>query len=312
MVSSFDQVFVVFGPTASGKSDLGIFLSELKNGEIINADSVQIYDALPNLTAQPSKKDMEKIPHHLYGILSPEENNSVGTWLSLVDKEIKNVIANGKTPVVIGGTGMYVSALLNGINHIPEIEKSIRDNAKNLFSELGIAGFYEELISLDQKVIGIISPKDSQRMIRAYEVKKATGISITDWWKNPDRKHIKYNFYKIFVNPPREDLYAKCDARFIKMIDNNVIDEVISLKRKYKNLEKLGIYKAIGVKEILSMLNKEITVNEMIAKAQQSTRNYAKRQITWFKNQINSDAIIDTSDKQEQKNMLKTYLNKLV
>lgn len=312
MVSYFDRVVVVFGPTASGKSSLAMHIAKDLNGAIINADSMQIYDAIPTLTAHPSAEDKQEVDHYLYGVFKPCENNSVGTWLRLVEKKIQKVIQDGKVPIVVGGTGMYISALLKGINHIPAIPEEIKEESRQIYREAGVIGLYEKLINLDPRIHGVISPRDSQRLIRAYDVKRATGLSIVYWWENPEKKHLKYNFCKVFVNPPREKLYSKCNDRFIEMMSGPVVDEVIALRRDYSDISDLSLSKAIGLREISDMLDGKVPMNQMIEQSQQKTRNYAKRQITWFKNQINPDIILDQEEKTAQLKELDEYLKKLV
>jgi len=312
MVSSFDRVFVVFGPTASGKSSLAMHIAKALNGAVINADSMQIYDAIPTLTAHPTAEDKKEVDHHLYGVFKPHENNSVGIWLRLVDKKIQEVLQDGKVPIIVGGTGMYISALLKGINHIPDIPEEIKEESRRIYREAGVMGLYEKLIMLDPKIDGVISPRDSQRLIRAYNVKRATGLSIVYWWQNPEKKYLKYNFCKVFVNPPREVLYLKCNDRFIEMMSGPAVEEVVSLRRDYSDISGLSLSKAIGLREINDMLDGKVSMNQMIEQSQQKTRNYAKRQITWFKNQINPDIVLDHAEKTAQIKELDEYLKKLV
>lgn len=261
-------------------------LAEEIGGVIINADSMQIYREIPILSAQPTAEQMAKIPHFLYGIISVSEKFSVGKWLEYAEKEINKIRADGKTPIIVGGTGMYIKRLIDGVAYVPEIPSEIRKKAAELLKEMGNADFHSMLKEKDPEMGERLKPGDTQRMLRAWEVLHETGKSIAEWQKKPHRKFFdKEDFVGFFINPPREELYKRCDARFLKMLEVGAMDEAKKLSDM--NLPKnLTGMKALGVPELISYINVEISLDEAIKKAQQSTRNYAKRQVTWFKNQM--------------------------
>lgn len=276
-------VILLAGPTASGKSELAIHIAKKINGEIINADSMQVFKEIKILSARPI--DYKKIKHHLYGFLSVKKNFSTGEWLKLVEKKINEILNKKKTPIIVGGTGLYFKALIDGIAAIPNISKLKRDKVIKLYNKIGADQFYKKLIKLDPKCKNKIEKNDRQRMIRFYEVKFYTKQSIFDWQKNTKNNLKDINFKKIFLNFPREILLEKVDQRFKKMLKTGAL-------REAKKFQKLKISKdltsnhILGLKEIMSHLNKEITLKEAIDRSIIRTRQYIKRQMTWFRGQM--------------------------
>ena len=274
------KIILLSGPTASGKSSLAIKIAKIIDGEIINADSMQVYKQLKILSARPDPKQYQKIRHHLYGFHDVKKNFSTGDWLKLVKKKIKNVQKRKKTPILVGGTGLYFKALTDGLVKIPKISVKLRYQVRKMQKELGQKKFYEKLLKLDPSLKGKINPTDSQRSIRAYEVKKFTKKSLYEWFKNTKSNFLEADFLKVYIDYPRQELIGRINLRTKEMIENGAIKEVknfIKLKvRKDKSANK-----AIGVMEIKDFLNKEKDLEQIKEKIAIKTRQYAKRQSTW-------------------------------
>ena len=277
------KVILLAGPTASGKSDLAIYIAKKINGEIINADSMQVFKEIKILSARP--EDYKNIKHHLYGFVSVKKNFSTGEWIKYTEKKINEILKKKKTPVIVGGTGLYFKSLINGIAQIPNISKAKRDKIIKLFNQIGAGEFYKKLIKLDPKCKNKIIKNDKQRMIRFYEVKFYTKKSIFDWQKNTKNNFKDINFKKIFLNFPREVLLVKIEKRFKKMVDQGAIKEA-------KKFKKLGVSKILtsnnilGLKEIMSYLEGKMTLKEAVERSIIRTRQYIKRQMTWFRGQM--------------------------
>ena len=290
------KIILIFGPTASGKSSFAIKLAKKINGEIINADSMQVYKELKILSARPSQKDYKNIKHHLYGFQSVKKNFSTGDWLKLVHKKILEIKKRKKIPIIVGGTGLYFKALTNGLVSIPNIPIKLRAKIRSLHKKIGSKSFFSKLIKLDPLSKNKISSSDTQRVIRAYEVKLFTKQSIYDWFKNTQSKFENKNFYKIYLDYPRVGLIEKINIRVKDMIKKGAISEV---KRfiKLKVPKAKTASKAIGIEEIRSYLEKKIEIIEVIEKISIKTRQYAKRQSTWGRgnmkdwNKIESDGL---------------------
>lgn len=281
-----EKLILIGGPTASGKSAFAMRLARSGKGSIINADAMQVYAGLPILTAQPDTKDRAEIPHLLYEIADPSEASSAGKWLTLAKAAIEEVRCAGRAPILVGGTGLYFEALLGGLADIPPIPESVRTKAQDLYREWGEEKFRAELSMRDPESAARIKRNDRQRLIRAFEVVEHTGKTLGEWHKKDSGVGIRESGVEIerhLFLPPREELYAACDARFLAMIERGAIDEVEELMAK--NLSPaLPAMKILGAREIAAHLRGEIPLTEAIQKAQQMTRNYAKRQLTWFRN----------------------------
>jgi tRNA dimethylallyltransferase len=274
------KIVLISGPTASGKSKFAIKLAKKINGEIVNADSMQVYKELQILSARPKIKDYQSIKHHLYGFQSVKKNFSVGDWLKLAKKKISEIQKRQKVPILVGGTGLYFKSLTDGLIKIPDIPIRIRNKIRSLNKKIGQEKFYKKLIILDKKIKNKIDPNDIQRSIRAYEVKYHTKKSLVDWYKNTKSIYDKDNFFKIYIDYPREKLIERIYNRSNKMIKEGAIQEVKKfLKLKVKK-DKTAI-KAIGINEIIDYLNQKADLNEIITKIAIKTRQYAKRQSTW-------------------------------
>ena len=298
------KILIISGATASGKSSLALNFAEFKNISIINADSLQIYKGLPILSSQPKKEEIEKVTHNLYSVLNFEESSSVGLWLKLVKFAIEESWQQKKLPVIVGGSGMYISKLVEGISEIPEIDEEIKKFSRELFEEIGVEEFREKLINLSEEKERIIN-LDKQRLIRAYEVLKQTGKPLF-WWQNQPNKMLFDDkiFTHINLNPNREELYKNCNWRFELMLKNGAIDEVKSFMN-HVSIETLPIAKTLGFIEIVDFLNERISYEEAIKIASQKTRNYAKRQLTWFRHQLPNKLVF--SESQAALSYLKNY-----
>ena len=274
------KIFLIYGPTASGKSKLAIQIAKKINGEIINADSMQVYKELKILSARPHKKEYKKIRHHLYGFQSVTKKFSTGDWLKLANKKILDVKKRKKIPILVGGTGLYFRAITEGLVNIPNIPNKIRKKIRSLHSKIGPKKFFLRLIKLDPLTKNHINPSDTQRAIRAYEIKEFTKKSMYEWFKNTKSTYEKKDFYKINIDFPREELIEKINDRTKQMIKNGAISEVKNFIR-LKVARNKTANKAIGINEIKEYLLKKIEKDEVIDKISIKTRQYAKRQSTW-------------------------------
>ncbi len=274
------KIVLIYGPTASGKSSFAIKLAKKISGEIINADSMQVYKELKVLTARPLKKDYNNIKHHLYGFQSVKKKFSTGDWLKLVKEKIENIKKRKKVPILVGGTGLYFKALTDGLVNIPNIPIKFRKNVRYLHKKMGSKKFFSKLVKLDPLTKNFLSSSDTQRAIRAYEVKSFTKKSLYDWFRNTKSEFEKKDFFKIYIDYPRSKLINRINIRAVKMIENGAIPEV----RSFINLkvpQSKTASKAIGIKEIRDYLKKKIEKPDVIEKISIKTRQYAKRQSTW-------------------------------
>jgi tRNA dimethylallyltransferase len=282
-------VLIVAGPTGSGKSALAIDAAVEFGGAVINADSMQVYRELRLLTARPSAEDEARVPHRLFGVLPAAEACSVGRWLAMAADEIAAAWAEGRLPIVVGGTGLYLKALTNGLVPVPEIPEAVRGEARALHRRLGGEAFKDALALLDPGAAARLPAGDSQRLIRAYEVVAATGRTLADWQRQaPTAAAVDARFATIVLSPPRETLYAAVDARFDAMIAAGVLDEVRALVALGLD-PALPAMKAVGVKELAAHLRGETGLEEACNAARKATRNFAKRQWTWLRHQLDSD-----------------------
>jgi tRNA dimethylallyltransferase len=281
------KIVLISGPTASGKSSFAIKLAKKVNGEIINADSMQVYKQLKVLSARPNQKKYQKIRHHLFGFHDVKKNFSTGNWLKLVFKKIEEIKKRKKTPILVGGTGLYFKALTDGLVKIPSAPVKIRNQIRLMHSKVGQDKFYNKLLKLDPASKNKINPTDPHRSIRAYEVKLYTKKSIHEWYKNTKSNFQKSDFYKIYIDFPRLELIERINIRSKKMIKNGAIKEVKNfIKLKVK--KDKSVNKAIGINEIRQYLNNEKELQDIIENISIKTRQYAKRQSTWARGNMNT------------------------
>ena len=267
------KIFVIGGPTASGKSALAVRLAQEIQGNVVNGDAIQVYQDLQILSARPSKSEMQDIPHFLFGYIDAWTNYSLADWL----KDIAKIVPDLKNPVIVGGTGMYLDALVNGVHQIPEIDPEIRKKVRHMpLSEV-------------QNQIKEYPFKDPQRMRRALEVQLTTGKPLTYFYEQKKIKPIQADFQVVYILPEREKVYQSCASRFEIMKKQGAIQEVEHLN----NMNATGgVLKAIGVPEIQAYLNHQLSETEMTKKVVTATKQYAKRQMTWFRHHGNPQHII--------------------
>jgi len=297
------KIILISGPTASGKSNFAIKIAKKINGEIINADSMQVYKKLKILTARPNKEDQKDIKHHLYGVVDLNEKFSTGQWLELAIKKIKIIQKKKKTPILVGGTGLYFQSLINGLVKIPEIPLKFRNKIRLMSKREGQKKFYKKLLKLDPKIKDKFDPNDAQRSIRAYEIKSYTGISMYDWLAKTKSEFKEGDFLKLHIEVKREKLIERINLRTFSMINSGAINEVKKFL-KLKIREDQSVSKVIGIAELTQYLKHEITLEEVKELILIKTRQYAKRQATWARTRMISWIKIDP-------NKLDSYIKKL-
>ncbi len=297
-MSDTPEIVIVAGPTASGKSALALAIAEEFAGTIINADSQQVYRDLAVLSARPGEGEMARVPHRLYGVIDAAENCSAGRWLALAHQEIDAARFAGRLPILTGGTGLYLEALLNGLAELPAIPARAREEAKALHAELGGVAFREHLAALDPVSAAKLGANDTQRLTRAYEVALATGKSLSQWQAEqapaPDLRAAA-----VVLLPEREGLYLACDARVRAMVAQGAAEEARALLARGLAVN-LPAMKAVGLRELGVALDGRVTRDEAVAAMQQATRQYAKRQYTWFRNRLQSSGILRRMTVNEQ------------
>lgn len=288
-------VLVIGGPTASGKSALAVALAERFGGEVINADSMQIYRGLPILTAQPDGATQARAPHRLYGLLDLDQSCSAGRWRSLAVAAIAAARGQRRVPIVVGGTGLYLRALMSGLADIPDTPPELRARLAAELEAIGAPAFHRALASRDPEMAARLLPTDRQRLIRAAEVLEATGRSLAEWQRAPKPKlegEAPLRFRTVLVTPPRAELYSACDERFLKMMAQGALAEARQVAERGLDPALPGM-KTLGLPPLLSHLRGELPLAAAIAQAQGATRHYAKRQVTWFSRQFIAEYIIN-------------------
>ena len=279
------KIILIAGPTASGKSKFAVRLAKKIDGEIINADSMQIYKQLKILTARPNKKEQENIRHHLYGIININKNFSSGTWLKLAISKIKEIRRRKKIPIVVGGTGLYFQSLINGLVKIPNISMKLRNKIRSMQKRYGQKKFYKKLLKLDPKVKSKFDPNDTQRSIRAFEIKTHTKISMYDWLNKTKPIFNESVFLKFYVNFERSKLIKRIQKRTENIIKKGAIQEVIKFNKLRIKKDK-SINKVIGIDELTKYLNNQIKLKQAKELITIKTRQYAKKQTTWARSRM--------------------------
>ena len=289
------KVVVIAGPTASGKSSLALDLAVASDGVVINADSMQVYQGLPILSAVPSAEERRLAEHRLYEIYPPSQNGTVVDWLNLAAEEIRRCWEQERLPVVVGGTGMYLDNLIRGTTPIPEPDAEIRAEVTALFNNIGAAELHRHLELADEAGAAMINPNDASRVRRAYEIFLQTGKSIAWWYGQPlVQKLPEASFRVVKILPPAEELDARCYRRFEKMLAEGAVEEVMNLLRLKLN-PTLPAMKMLGVQELRDYLENRCSLEEAAAAAKLHTRQYAKRQRTWFRNKLDALLTLDKS-----------------
>ena len=284
---------MIAGPTASGKSEIAVKIAEAVGGEIINADSMQLYADLAVLSARPSLSDMHDIPHHLYGVLDGAQRGSVAIWLKLAADAMELVRKRGNVPIVIGGTGMYLNAAIIGIAPIPDVPVAIHDANTVLYQQIGGAAFRDKLAALDLQMASQIADGDRQRLIRAMSVADATGTPLSIWQAGVHKGSLIGQPLKLAVLPEREILYHRINNRFDLMLECGALEEVRCLTARQLD-PSLPLMKTLGLSALQSVLNGEFTIDEARCISKRDSRRYAKRQLTWLRNNYNTQITIKT------------------
>ena len=297
------KIILISGPTASGKSNFAVKIAKKIQGEIINADSMQVYKKLKILTARPNKQEQKNIKQHLYGVIDLNEKFSTGQWLKSVIKKIKDIQKKKKIPILVGGTGLYFQSLIDGLVKIPEIPLKFRNKIRLISKSDGQEKFYKKLLKLDPKIKDKFDPNDTQRSIRAYEVKSYTNVSMYDWLTKTKSEFKDSDFLKLHIETKREKLIERINLRTSSMINEGAVNEVKKFL-KLKIIKNQSVNKVIGIAELTQYLNHEITLEEAKELILIKTRQYAKRQATWARTRMISWIKIDQSK-------LDSYIKKL-
>ena len=290
------DAIILTGPTASGKSKAAIELATRIKGEIINADSMQLYRHLPILTACPSEEDKTKIQHHLYEVLGDNDLGSAGWWYHEVCDLIKQIRSQGRMPILVGGTGLYLYTLAHGLSEIPSVPESVRQQARELAKK---ENFHSVVAQYDPIAAQKLHPSDTQRLTRALEVRLATGASIYEWQAKTLNKS-NFSLAKFALLPDRQQIYEAINQRFDQMMINGVVNEVRQMMQLSLRADS-PLFRAVGVPELMALINGELSQEEVIDRVKQSTRNYAKRQYTWIRGQAMDYTIFSEWSKESLK-----------
>jgi len=292
-VTDLRPIIIIAGPTASGKTALALDVAAEFNGTVINADSMQVYRELRLLSARPGPEDEARAPHKLFGVMPASEVCSVGRWTAMATVEIEAAWVTSRLPLIVGGTGMYIRALTQGLAAIPDIPGAINDEVRARLDEIGGEAFRAELAALDPVAAERLPAGDSQRLTRAMAVVKATGKTLAVWQdEQAQGPAVAAQFLTIALTPDRGALYAACEARFDAMVAGGAIDEVTALQALGLDAA-LPAMKALGVPELARYVTGETSLEDATAAAKQATRNFAKRQLTWLRNQVTADQVIE-------------------
>jgi tRNA dimethylallyltransferase len=290
-------IHIIAGPTASGKSARALDHAAKENGIIVNADSMQVYDALPILTARPTADDIAAVPHRLYGTVPPAQACSAGIWRNVAIQEIEDILKSGKTPIIVGGSGLYIKALIEGFSPMPDVPEDIRARAVARQAALGNPAFHDELMRRDPVIAARFHPMHTARLIRAWEVLEATGKSLSEWQSLPKQNPPDdWRFMVEVILPDRDTLNARCDTRFDAMMDGAVMTEIEDFAARLECGEipqYALITRALGAQPLLAYHRGQTSKQEAVEQAKLETRQYAKRQMTWFRHQIKKKENID-------------------
>ena len=305
-------IIVVAGPTAGGKSRAALDVAEEFGGAVINADSMQVYRELDVISARPRFAQTARVPHLLYGFMPAAQACSAGRWLEMAAAAVSEVRAMGRIPVFAGGTGLYIKALSEGLAPVPEIPQEIRTRARALHQELGGERFHDRLTKLDPQAAATLPAGDTQRLIRAFEVVQATGRTLKEWQaEHPSDPPIEGTFATVVLIPPRDTLYATIDARFLRMMEEGALDEVRALFALGLD-PGLPAMKALGVRELIRHLAGEIDLEQAIDLAMRGTRQYAKRQYTWLRHQVDGSYVVSAQYSESKKEKIFSFIRQFL
>lgn len=309
MTDAASPVLIIAGPTGSGKSRLAIAVAQAFAGEVINADSMQMYRDLRILSARPTPAEEAQVPHRLYGILPLDDPGSVGTWLARAVSAIRAAWAVGHLPIVVGGTGLYLKALTSGLAEVPPIPPAVRADAAARYDRQGGEAFRAALARLDPQAAARLPAGDRQRLIRADEVVRATGRTLTDWQRQGCRPSLAARFATVLLLPPRAPLYATIEARFDRMLAAGALEEVAALAAYDPSLPGM---KALGVRPLLSHLRDEVDLAEAARLSKRDSRRYAKRQLTWLRHQLSAPEVIFEQYSESAKAKLFAFIREML
>ena len=297
-----ENIIILTGPTGSGKSKLGLSIASIINGEIINSDSVQVYKEIPTISFAPTDEDLLKAPHHLYSFISCKEHFSIFDFLVQAKAKIDDIIRRGRTPILLGGSPMYQRLIIDGISELPQIKPETGKLGRNLMEKLGKEEFYKMLLQKDPLSV-YISPNDEYRMLKAFEIKTDTNISITELGNLPKIKILeKYNLIKLCLLPDKETVAKNCKKRIDLIDQKKVIEEVSELLAQ--NIQShLPARKAIGIQEIEMFINKSYTIEEALEQMLLRTIKYVKKQYTWFNNKYQDFSFLKEDPEEEMLNI---------
>lgn len=307
-----NPVLIIAGPTASGKSALAIAAANAFNGVILNCDAMQIYKDIPIIAATPSNEEKKQAEHRLYELYDCSVRGNVVDWLSLCVAEIKNLWAENRLPVVVGGTGFYIDALINGVTPIPEVPQTIREKIKQRLQKEGLKSLYEYLLSVDERVALKIGANDKTRIVRAVEIYEYTGIRVSEWYQKPMIKKLpEADFCVVKIVPSIDEIAERCKKRLDKMVfEQGVIKEIENVIKRGLSSD-LPAMKALGVPELSLFVKGEMGLSEALDLAKLHTRQYAKRQRTWLRNKLTADVEFDNvyNGQNEYLEIIKKSLN---
>ena len=291
---------VIVGPTASGKTSLSLYLARRFDGEIVNCDSVAVYRGFEIGTAKPTRTERELVPHYLIDVAEPTTHFTAGEYARVARQTLTEISSRGRLPIVVGGTGLYLRALLEGLFEGPPRSKELRERLRLRVSERSPGYLHRILARLDRDAADKIHPNDDSKLIRAIEVRLVTGEPMTELWKQGRDPLTGFRILRIGLDPSRERLYERINRRAAAMFDNGLVEETKSLLERYGEVAPLS---ALGYKQAVQVLRQEMSLEEAIRLAQQGHRNYAKRQMTWFRRETNVEWLKgfgDSSDAQQR------------
>ncbi|MEO0880252.1 MAG: tRNA (adenosine(37)-N6)-dimethylallyltransferase MiaA [Pseudomonadota bacterium] len=289
-----ETIVLIAGPTASGKSALAVALARAIGADVINADAIQVYEDLEILSARPSAAEMGGVRHHLFGVLGAGERCSAGRWAAMAADALGAIAAEGRAAIFVGGTGLYFRVLTEGLSEIPPIPDDVRDAARARRAALGAAAFHKEVTAGDP-AMARLDPADTHRNLRAWEVLTATGRPLSDFQSQKGAPLTPAPAARVILAPDRAALYARCEARFDAMMAAGALDEAARLKARGVEAD-MPVMKALGLAELIRHLNGSMSLEAAIEEAKRNTRRFAKRQLTWFRNQTPDWPVAEDSD----------------